>query len=66
MELALRSSKARAWHGPPPDLSEGMGVSALEEKTVNTFRSCLKCCSIIRRSVDVSSEGKEGHESLRE
>ena len=39
---------------------------ASEKKTVSTFRSYLKCCGIIRRAVDVSSEGKERLESLRE
>lgn len=47
-------------------ISEGKGVLASEKKTVSTFRSYLKCCGIIRRAVDVSSEGKERLESLRE
>lgn len=33
---------------------------ALEEKTVGTFRSCLECWGMIRRAVDMSSEGKGG------
>lgn len=52
--------------GHPPGLSEGMKVLALQEMTVSTFRSCLKCCDMIRRAVDVSSEEKEGLMSLRE
>ena len=47
-------------------ISEGKGVLASEKKTVSTFRSYLKCCGIIRRAVDVGSEGKERFESLRE
>lgn len=47
-------------------ISEGKEVLASEKKTVSTFRSYLKCCGIIRRAVDVGSEGKERFESLRE
>lgn len=57
MELGLRSSKAR---------SQREREYWLRKRRLSTFRSYLKCCGIIRRAVDVSSEGKERLESLRE
>lgn len=55
----MRNSEARTCCKPSPDLSEGMGVLALEEKTVSKFRGYWKCWGLIKRAVDVSSEGNE-------
>lgn len=49
----MRSSKAR---------SQRKGSIGFGKEAVSTFRSYLKCCGIIRRAVDVGSEGKERFE----
>lgn len=55
----MRNSETRTWCEPSPDLSEGMGVLALEEKTLSTFKASCKCWGVIRRAVHVSSEGNK-------
>lgn len=52
--------------GLPPDLRRSESVGFGRENCEHIQKLFLSCCVLIRRAVDVSSEGNELSESLRE